>query len=674
MASWEYEIFGDTYQIDGDDERQADTKAIRLKQQLAQTDPSKAAQATLAMPADQREKPSPAAARSPIDNREGSGGMAGLTSAVEGMPITGPYASKLVEYLSSQIGSALTGEDAGKVRSEMSNMIDRSQEANPITSTTGKVGGAMLGTLPMIAALPEAFGAGAGSLLTRMLMGSVSGGTIGGTDAAVRGEDPISGATWGGGLGMVVPGGGQVVGSGVRALVNNVGGGSQAEKALTRALTSDGVTDPGAALNALGDGAMPMDLGSNLKRQAGALASTPGEGQQIVRSAIGERDAGANQRVQDAINQNLGPAVPPSQITGRSPTGERLGKPGARRGLTGIQEKLGPEYERALQGSKAADTEAIANDIQSMIVNERGAARTALQGVLNDLSVIGTNQLDPSPRALLNTRHALDGAIGDTQDTNVQRVLTNVRKKIDTELARVVPNVKAIDQKYERLAKQIEAVDEGQKIFSAGRESPWPQELSIRINEGGPVIKGRLAQGARSEIERIVGNKTNDRVALRDLIKGDGDWGRQKLTQLFGKDKADGIISVLDREATFADTSQVVTRNSETAARQAAQKDVTVPEKKPGFLRSAANLQFGEAGARVADRIGTAFRGAGQDATNTELAQLLTSSDPQSVTRVIKLVQAAQRRGDIGADAARQLIQSMSVAGAQQGRERLPVR
>lgn len=593
--------------------------------------------------------------------RDPSRTMAALTGALEGIPIAGPILQNTAENIASGIVSSLENIPQADIRRDMHAGVEQSQAAYPGTTGVANVGGAALGTIPMVLAAPAAFGAGAGSLLARSGASALTGSVIGGADSAVRsGGDPraaAEGAGWGFGLGAVAPGIGQVAGAGVRRLVEAgrrlfPGGPSAAIQNFGRAASADAVDDVAGRLSGMGDDAMPMDLGPNLRQQAGSLASTPGRGQEIVRSAVRSRDAGANQRITSAIDENLGRAVPPAQIE---------------RGLTRTQRSLGPEYERVLENARAVNTEAIANDIQSMIANERGEARGALQRVLDMLRIDGTDILDPHPRAALATRQAIDGMIENTQDTNVQRVLRLFRQRLDGELAQSAPNIKAVDQKYARLARQKEAVERGQTVLDSGRNTPWPGELAREIEQGGPVIQGRLAQGARAEIERIVGTNANDRVALQRIIKGEGDWNRQKLAQLFGQDRADRIINVLDRERAFAETSDVVTRNSETAARTAGQKDVTLPERQNGALRSAGNLQFGDAAARIGERITSAFRGAGQEAANTELATLLTSRDPQMLTRAIQMVQAAQRRGDISAERARQLISGMSVAGAQQG-------
>lgn len=61
----------------------------------------------------------------------------------------------------------------------------------------------------------------------------------------------------------------------------------------------------------------------------------------------------------------------------------------------------------------------------------------------------------------------------------------------------------------------------------------------------------RMREGTRAEIDRLVGTKRNDFLAVRDAVKGDGDWNRAKLVQLFGQGRADRVVNAVDREAAF---------------------------------------------------------------------------------------------------------------------------
>jgi hypothetical protein len=90
---------------------------------------------------------------------------------------------------------------------------------------------------------------------------------------------------------------------------------------------------------------------------------------------------------------------------------------------------------------------------------------------------------------------------------------------------------------------------------------------------GPSAVPLRLSQGARAEINRIVDTNANDISAMSKLIKGAGDWNRDRLAPLFGPEKADQLFQVLENEHVFADTANTVTRNCETAACLAAQAE-----------------------------------------------------------------------------------------------------
>lgn len=632
----------------------------RIQGLIAQRYPRETAEAIIA--SGKRTAPSAEASEPPSPRAPASQVMAGLSSAVEGVPIAGPYLRSGVESAAAGVLSTLTGEPYADVRQFMGDMADRSQEEYPVTSTLGKVGGAIGGTLPMVLAAPGAFGAGTGGLLVRSGASALSGAAIGGADAAVRSGGDLEavkdGTLWGGAFGLAGPSIGALVGKGVRAAGEWLGPGvSKAQRAFGQALGRDAVDDVAARMGAMGPDAMPMDLGPNLQRQAGALAATPGRNQEIVRSAIGARDAGANQRITSALDDTLGRAPVISQIE---------------RQIADNMDELGPEYQRVFQNARRVDTTPIAENLESQIVNLRGEAQTAVRRVRDMLNITGTTELDPNPYTLFQTRQAIDGMLETEANTKVIRVLSQTRQAIDNRLASSVPGIKPIDARFSELARQRTALQRGQQTLDSGRTAPRPQELAQEVQQGalpqgqqiGPsAVPVRLQQGARAEIERIVGTNANDRVALQRLIKGDGDWNRDRLVTLFGQDRADRIFRVLDTERAFAETSNIVTRNSETAARSAAMQEVA-PTRPQGVLRSALNMRFGDAAADMGDRAIGGVRSAALERSNEELAGLLTSRDPQALTRAIGLIQNAQRRGDIGAERARQLVQAFSVGGA----------
>jgi hypothetical protein len=426
----------------------------------------------------------------------------------------------------------------------------------------------------------------------------------------------FGGALLGGGL--TVPKGGKPI----KQAAKDLGIKTKDMTRVIKRMQQDGMTPQQieARLAELGDNATLMDVGPNLRQEGQRIYAKGGGGRSVIDDVLTPRDKGANQRIRTELDTNLGPAPVPSRVDA---------------GLKRTQRSLSPEYERVLGNARAVNTEAIANDITSMIANTRGEAKSALEKVRDMLRIEGSQVLDPHPRAALATRQAIDGMMDSTQDSNVRRILGDFRKRLDAELSTAAPGIKDVDAKYANLAKQREAVERGQTVLDSGRTSPRPVELADEIAKGGPVIKGRLSQGARAEIDRIVGTNANDRVALQRIIKGEGDWNRDKLGQLFGQDKADRMIAVLDREGTFADTSNRVIKNSATAERlpDGADQFGKLPSWKSGGILGLARAAASDIGEAVLDKM----RASSATARDSGVARIISDTDRNRiVTALIK--------------------------------------
>jgi len=349
---------------------------------------------------------------------------------------------------------------------------------------------------------------------------------------------------------------------------------------IAKAATADGLTPQmmQRRLDELGPNSMIADLGPNFQGQTGALANLPGEANDTIRTALNDRNAGANARLGASLDQ-LGPRVVPSQL---------------QEGIAQSQQAVGQQYGPVMGNARAVNTEPLANALESANANLRGPAQQAVQRVRGYLDIPGSNVLDPNPSALLQTRQAIDGLLSNEQNPQVVRQLTIARQQVDESLAQSAPGIKDVDAQYAELARQNEAVQQGQRVLDGGRTAPRPDELTQQVQEGalpqgtqiGPsAVPLRLSQGARADIDRIVGNNSNDIVAMNRLIKGEGDWNRQKLATLFGQDRADQLIRVLENEKAYADTRNFAIGNSLSANRLQYQKayggggaGMTIPE------------------------------------------------------------------------------------------------
>lgn len=609
--------------------------------------------------------------------------LAGLTGAVEGIPVIGPYLQSGVENVAAGIGSLLTGEDQQQVRSEMGGMVDKAQADNPVTARVAGTLGAIAGTAPLVAAAPAAFGAGSGGPLARTLASGASGALLGGSDAAVRSggdiDAIISGAKWGGGLGLAGPAVGQAVGAGARTLANRLGpGASRAQQAFGRAVGADAIDDIGGRLGAMGDDAMPMDLGPNLQRQAGALAATPGRSQEIIRSAIADRQGASGSRVAGALDDALGQSVDTlsvaDDIIARRGAAAKPLYDAAYSKPMPFTPKLKSLLQRPSMRSALKKAEKLASDegarskqwfAQFSDGGERATGILDASGA--PISAANPKQVSfvrtPDVRELDLTKRALDDMISTAQragNNNEARILTQQKNLLLGMIDEAVPEYAAARQAFSGPTAVLDAMDEGRNAF---KNSVTPSQLRKQLSGMGQAEREAYIQGARSQVADIMGTARNDALAARSAFqKG---YNKEKLELLIGKDQAKRLLDSLEAETAFTRTRDVVTGNSETAARLAAQSEVGAGNRGAGVLEQAGNLNFGTAAARLGDRLLGGARSAAQNRTNEELARLLTSRDPKAVTRTIQMVQAAQRRGDLTAQKAREIIQSVTLGGSQ---------
>lgn len=482
------------------------------------------------------------------------------------------------------------------------------------------------------ASLLGRFGTGAmtglGGVAARTGLAGVEGAGYGVVDALGNDRSLAGGAAIGAAGGAA----GNILGEGVGAVANAMRSPiDKAREYVAQRAAYDRLTPQAATtrLDQLGQSGVLADLGVNLQNSAGAVASVPGEGQSIVTQALRGRNEGSNARLRGELDQTLGAAPVPSAIDTQ---------------LRTAQQDLAPEYGRVLSGARAVDTQNLAAKLDANVVNLRGAAQRATQNVRKMLNVTGTDILDPSPATLLQTRQAIDGLLSKETDTNAIRALTQARQEVDDVLTQSVPDIKNVDARYQELALQREAVGEGQQLLDSGRTSLRPQELSERMTSaavpsgqfmGPSAVPVRLREGARAEIDRIVGTNSNDRAALQRIIKGDGDWNRDRLVTLFGRDKTDRLLSVLDAETAMQNTFNTALGNSVTAARAAAQADLPGNKTADNIVTSLLDLRGGDAARKL---LGSAFGGtmrSRDDAAKAEIARLLMSRDVNALRPVV---------------------------------------
>jgi hypothetical protein len=289
-------------------------------------------------------------------------------------------------------------------------------------------------------------------------------------------------------------------------------------------------------------------------------------GMNTLVDAVTKRDSTKNLRVKSDVDAQLGPAEAPSAVV------ERIEQ---RR-----TDKVNPHYEPIVEDPRIAIPKEAVQGIEYMAKSAKGDTLKRLESMRGMLQPEG-KRTDISARGVLNARGAIDDMIEIAKSKNQKdqlRVLTIIRKKVDEALvAGTGGDIKAVDALAEKLHKQKSAVElgaSGKVLSNAPTTAMWPSELAKTWDDMNNMERVRLTQGVRGDIERIVGTNANDVNALNRMLKGDGDWNKEKLTTIFGADKTNSIFNTIARERHFQENFNKIVGGSQTAQRRAGQEAV----------------------------------------------------------------------------------------------------
>lgn len=539
------------------------------------------------------------------------------------IPAAGPFLKNVGERFDAAVDNAIyrpmTNSPGVTTPQDVAKQNAQTAENNPQIRDAGRTSGPLVfyALLSRIPGASRALGL-EGNVVERGLTGFGSQLAITTADNMARGQNPVDAF-----VDAIFP---AVVGASTSMILGSPKASPEA-KQVAKALEREGITDAAmlrARLTDMGDRGMIADLGPNLTRQASTIASLPGEGQAIVRRNLNDRAGTANQTINNTLDQTIGPAPIPSVEQGAIRAG---------------QTALDPQYRGVLQNARPVNVAPIVQNIEGNIQMFRGEAQQYLQRLRPMFNDFGTNNLTASAEVLLEVRKAIDGMLEGDITNQTRGALSGVRRRVDSELAARVPGLKQVDAQFADLAQQSEALTRGGQVLRSGPEAPVPMELAGEMALGSPGVQRRLSQGARADIERIVGNNANDVQALNRLLKGEGDWNRQKLSILFGAARADRILRVLDQELRFARTNATVQQGPETAARIAGKEELG--EVNMSVPRDATITGMS---LNVLSRGLTKLVNLGRGAVNARIATILTTPGLQRANpRLFQQLQAAMQ-------------------------------
>lgn len=558
----------------------------------------------------------------------------GMRLAANGM--TFGLADKLAGGMNSLTGRAATYDEGVKAERATTQAI---RDANPMAAGAAEMAGGLVGGVGLMKSGATLAGRVGSGLLPRILGFGAEGAAYGAAHGAGNTysnkltdyvdnakSGAFSGALIGGGLPLAGAVAGGLYRTGSAFLGPRVEGvGRGASSMLRAAAQADEAGLQG--LSKMGPDAMLVDAGPSMMGLGQGAGTGTGAGRSKLVNALRTRDAQTGPRLAKALDDNLGPAPIPSRVEAQ---------------FRGERQALSPEYEAAFNNAKAADTGKVIEAIDSMIPNVRGQARTELMRVRDDLHITdaagNTGVPDPHPRALFAVRRSIDGASSSATDSNVRRVLGDVRKLVDAELTAKVPGIKAADAKFSGSMQQSEALERGQSVFETGRNAVRPAELVDELAGYSPGQISALRQGTRAELDRVVGTQVNDLNALERTLATPHDWNSQKFGAVFGEGPKAKVAEALMNNRRFRESYQNIVQNSQTAQRTEAAAAMKGGE--GGNVPTDTTLTG--LGLKALNAVAKAISGASNASTKDEIGRILASQGPAVQKIARQLLESAQ--------------------------------
>lgn len=549
---------------------------------------------------------------------------------------------------------------------------------HPVASiASGLVGGAVA---PIGAIGAASKGA---DLVTKSLLAGGAGGAIGGlqgglssrdwTDIPQTATDVAIGAGVGGGLGLALPAAGQAIGAGVRSVADVLRGRADgmsraATGHLARAIEADGgMPAVKAEIDRLGPDAMLLDAGQSLKGIAQGANLVAPEARAMTSARLQARDDATNARVRSDVEQLLGPgedaATATKNIIDYRSHVDGINYPRVLERVRSV--KTAPiltELDDAIHQSVDLEQKALTN-LRKMLVVEEMRPRidpwTKKQEINSngDLAFDRVYVSQNDPTVLHKAKVALDGliehqapALGVPQGglQNQQHALKHFRFLLNEALENQVPGYAQANRISSALAKRAEAVKTGTGYLGDQKTTPSPERFLDEFEQLSAGERIALNKGSRAEIERQVGTKGNNLMALRDALRGEGSWNAQKLATVHGEDATRGLLDTVDRNVLFRQNFNDIVRNSQTAQRLSAKEALEPTVFKPTDIITPGSSGVGMIVSLLklgGSKALNAVTGERTIRRTSELARILSEQGSERDKAIAALADAMTRRG-----------------------------
>lgn len=596
---------------------------------------------------------------------------AALTGTLDGLPVIGPAVLGGTERAAAGIASVIDGESYLDNLKQGQNAVQNAQDANPLATIAGNVAGGVLGTAPLVAAAPAAFGISAASVPARAITAGLSGGALGAADGAVRGG--TEGAMWGAGLGAGLGAAGPIVGNAAGAAYRNVASRlSQGEAAriagtsrpavdvVARGLAADNAQGAvNQSIRTAGPEAMLADAGPSTLSMLDTAIQRAGPGAGEAAQRIGARSTRASQSINNALDTALGPdqgtLAPLADLRRQtSPITHEAyhGPNGAYAQPIDYADPRGQALEAMVRNRVPGGAIQKANELMRINGEESRQimARVADDGTVTFETLPDVRQIDYMTRALRQTGQRGDGKGAMGGNTAEGRAYMNLATQMRNVLGGLVPEYRAALNTAADPIGRREAREFGRSLLRSNVPRDEADEFIAGLSQ---VELQDLRGGVRADVGEALANvkrsitdpNVDARQGITALKQFSSDAARHKINAILPPGEAATFLREIDQAARSFEIRAGVATNSRTYGRQAAERAVEQANA-PSIAMTAASgrpvmtmqsIMESLSGTGKADTL------ARQDAAWGEIANLLTQPAGRAGGTFMQALQNAAR-------------------------------
>lgn len=517
----------------------------------------------------------------------------GIGDQLTQLPIIGPVMDNAVAA-----GGALTQPLAGEKapdsfigrynqnRQDLTAARSEFEEENPKTAIASNLAGNVAGG-GLLAATKYGraiLGLEGPSLGAKSVLGGIGQGIIGGTDAALKGDNIIPSTLEGTAGGFAGPIVGTGLQHGLSGLVNMFTPPKGALKGaspivinkLLGGLEGETPQTIEEARKRIGPAGMLGDLTQGMTDIAGGLADVPGANKQIVRGAYQTRADLQRDRIKQILTSTMGPERNiPEEIDKITQNAKKIYDP--------LYEKFHsmaifptPELKALIPRLEKAGAFGLAEEL-SGITGKPINTKHFTSGITKDF---------PTAENWDYVKRGLDRRINQAYKTEgggeLGRALVGLKNEMLDEIKNT-PAGKIWEQARNKFAEKsslIEQVAAGEDTFLGGRSALTKDELAIELRGLSNPEKLARQMGLRAAVDRALGDTANGDTTLRNKLLAPNN--QEKIKLIIGDAKlADNLIASLKQEHAIGLKTADVLGNVNTgasASSRSARRDSLMPE------------------------------------------------------------------------------------------------